>query len=318
MDSMPYKLLVVDMENSAVLLTAGENGEILSEWSFPREYIPLDIKLSCNGQFAYIPAMSKEDRGILFSLDLVTGEFTRLPLDLPAIERFAVGPKPGQGILATRDGALFSLDITGRKLSLFGRSGTPTACVGLATDAEAVYTAWQHEGNGILAVFAPTGELIAERFLPGLPTNLAVSSHYVFIPFTAAEAGDEGLLTFEKRTLSDSQPNVITLHHCPDKATFRIYPCYVAITPDESTAYVVDEDSANISVIDMQEAAVSGYIPVGRSLSCLTLLPDSHFAVAGSNMFADLSLIDLVNRRLLSLTDSDRELFGQVAVIPAE
>jgi YVTN family beta-propeller protein len=315
MDTVPYKLLVVDTENSAVLLTDGESGEIVREWPFPGEYSPVDIQLISDSTIAYIPAINSQGRGTLFSIFLPAGQLTQLPLDLPPIERFAAGPQLGQAVVATRDGALFLLDVEKRSLTLFGRSGEPTACVGLATDNSAVYTVWQHEGNGVLAVFSPDGQLREERFLPGLPTNLSQSERYLYVPFTATGAGEEGMLLLLKQ-FTEAPPTIISLHHCPSEAAFRIYPCHVTVTPDETTAYVVHEDSANVSVIDIASAAVSGYIPVGRSLSCLTLVPDSKFAVAGSYMFADLSLIDLVNRRLLSLTDGERELFGQVAVLP--
>jgi YVTN family beta-propeller protein len=317
MDTVPYKLLVVDTENSTVLLTDGESGEIIREWPFPGEYSPVDIQLTADSAVAYIPTSNNQGRGALFSISLPAGQLTQLQLDLPAIERFAAGPQFGQAVVATRDGALFLLDITKRSLSLFGRSGEPTACVGLATDANAVYTVWQHDQNGVLAIFSSDGQLCDERFLPGLPTNLSQSERYLYIPFTTTSDGEEGMLLLQKKCI-EAAPRVISLHHCPNEAAFRIYPCHVAVTPDESTAYVVHEDSANVSVIDIASASVSGYIPVGRSLSGLTLLPDSQFAVAGSYMFADLSLIDLVNRRLLSLTDGERELFGQVAVLPGE
>ena len=315
MEALPYKLLVVDTESSAILLTEGKSGEILAEWPFEIECTPLDIQINQAESIAYIPAMNREGRGVLFTLPLPAGQLRQMPLDLPPIERFAIGPQAGQAVLATRDGALFLLDIENRKLTLFGSSGSPTACVGLAIDHDAVYTIWQHEGNGILAVFSPAGQLLDERLLHGLPTNLSQSKQYLFIPFTAAQTGDEGLWLLTK-TLPASPPTTIPLHHCASEAVFRTYPCYVAVTPDETLAYVVHEDSASISVIDIASASVSGYIPVGRSLSCLALLPNAQFAVAGSYMFADLSLIDLVNRRLLSLTDGERELFGQIAVIP--
>lgn len=315
METLPYKLLVVDTEISTVLLTDGESGEIIREWPFPGEYCPVDIQLTADSAIAYIPTINRHGRGTLFSIALPAGELTPLPIDLPAIERFAAGPQLGQAVVVSREGALFLLDINRCHLTSFGCSGEPTACVGVATDTSAVYTVWQHEGNGVLAVFSLDGQLRNERFLPGLPTNLSQSRQYLYIPFTTAAAGEEGLFLLPKEW-TEAAPTMIPLHHCPDEASFRIYPCHVAVTPDETTAYVVHEDSANVSVIDVTNARVSGYIPVGRSLSCLTLLPDSQFAVAGSFMFADLSLIDLVNRRLLSLTDSERELFGQVAVLP--
>lgn len=315
MDSLPYKFLVIDTEASSLLLTDGASGEILEEWTLPRDFMPLDLQLDADKTIVYIPAINATDRGALFTLNLLDRRLSRLPLDLPSIERFALGPAKGSGILATRDGALFTLDSCRKNLSLFGRSCSPSTCVGLATDQTFIYTVWQHEANGILAVFSGDGHLVEERFLPGLPTNLIVSAGYIFVPFTAAGAGSEGLIILAKSGLAEAQPKIITVQHCPAEPAFRTYPCYVAITPDETTAYLVHEDSATISVVDVTQAAITGYIPVGRSLSYLTLLPDTKLAVAGSNMFADLSLIDLVNQKLISLTDTERELFGQIAVI---
>ncbi|MDU4959659.1 MAG: hypothetical protein E6X17_03210 [Sporomusaceae bacterium] len=314
MDIAPYQFLAVDTEGFRVLLTNGDSGEIVGEWPLPGEFSPVDMQLGADAT-AYIPTINRQGRGALFTLSLPSGELTQLALDLPAIERFAAGPQPGQAVIATRDGALFTLDTIKRSLHLLGRSQEPSVCVGLAVEANTVYTVWQHSPQGVLAVISTDGQLCAEKLLPGLPTGLAQSSRYLYIPFTAADDGDEGLLLLPKDRI-DAEPAVIALHHCQDGASFRTYPCYVAVTPDEATAYVAHEDSANISIVDIAAARVSGYIPVGRSVSCLSLLPDCRFAIAGSNMFADLSLIDLVNRRLLSLTDCERELFGQVAVLP--
>jgi hypothetical protein len=315
MEILPYKLLVADTENTALLLINGADGEILREWPLPPEFTPIDVCLASGADCAYIPAVNAQDRGALFILRL-DEDLSQLPLNLPAIERFAVGPLSHQAVLATRDGSLFLLDISQRSLSLFGRCGAPTSCVGLATDQDLVYTVWQQDGNGVLATLSSAGELIDEQLLPGLPTNLSLSENYLYIPYTANESGDEGVLLLKKGHLG-AAPAVIPLNHCPTATSFRIYPCYAAITPDEATAYIVHEDSTNISVIDIASATVSGYIPVGRSISFLALLPNAQFAVAGSFMFADLSLIDLVNRRLLSMTDnSEREVFGQIAVIP--
>ena len=316
MDILPYKLLVADTENAAMLLISGKDGEILREWPLPSEFTPIDVCLSTTADCAYIPAVNS-DRGALFILNLNNG-LSQLPLNLPAIERFAVGPQADQAVLATRDGSLFLLDIKQRSLNLFGRCGSPTSCVGLATDQDLIYTVWQQDGNGILATLTPDGTLIEERLLPGLPTNLTLGKTNLYIPFTTAEIGDEGVIILKKRQLADV-PAVIPLNHCPSKAGFKIYPCYAAISPDESTAYIVNEDSVNVSIIDIDRMEMAGFIPVGRSVSFLALLPDAQFAVAGSFMFADLSLIDLVNRRLLSMTDnSDREVFGQIAIIPNE
>lgn len=314
MDTAPYKLLAVDTENFSVLLTDGDSGEILSEWPLPGEYSPVDLHVTADAT-VYIPTINRQGRGTLFTLSLPAGQLTELALDLPPIERFAAGPQPGQAVIVTRDGALFVLDIAKRSLTLLGRSQEPVVCVGLTTDADTVYTVWQHAPQGVLALFSPTGRLRAERLLPGLPTGLSQSGHYLYIPFTTAVAGDEGLLLLAKSGM-EADPAMISLHHCPHETAFRTYPCYVAVTPDETTAYVAHEDSATISIIDIAAASVSGCIPVGRSVSCLALLPGCQFAIAGSYMFADLSLIDLVNRRLLSLTDNERELFGQVVVLP--
>lgn len=315
MDTMPYKLLIADTENSVLALINGTSGEIEVEWSFPREYAPLDICLSPDGKTAYIPANQSDDHSVLFIFSLDNG-LSQLPFELPVIEQFAPGSSENQAFLVSRNNTLHVLDIKQCSSKLIGHCDSAAICVGLKAEQSTIYTVWQQEDTGVLAIFTPNGDLLSEQHLPGLPTNLSLSNHYVYIPFTTAATGSEGMLLF-KKDLS-APPAVIRLNDCSHEAAFRIHPCFVAVPPDESFAYIVHEESVNISIVEIATSSVIGYIPVGRSVSCLTLLPDAKFAIAGSNMFADLSLVDLVNRRLLSLTDSDREVFGKVALFPSD
>jgi len=89
----------------------------------------------------------------------------------------------------------------------------------------------------------------------------------------------------------------------------------VAVAPDGNTAYVVNEDSGSITVVDLSTTDITGHISIGRSISNLTILPDCRFAVATSNMFADLALIDLVNERLLSVTASTHEILSPIIIL---
>ena len=93
-----------------------------------------------------------------------------------------------------------------------------------------------------------------------------------------------------------------------DNCAISAYPCHIALNDEKSRAYITNEDSGSISMIDLLRHEIIASIQIGRSITTLSLLPDNRFAIAASNMFADLSLIDLVNRRLIAVSEIDAEL----------
>lgn len=311
MEQGTYRLLAIDLVNAAVI-SINHEGEITAEWSLPDHYLPQDIYRLTAGSAAYILANS-DDNSHLFILDLEPG-LTKLPFALPLIEQFALGIDDDQAYAVTADKALLRLDLATGKFDLLGQSDQRHKCLGINVDATAIYTIWQNENQGVLAIFKHNGELLQERQLPGLPTSISASEHYIYICFTATAAGGaEGLIVTTKQLTAPA--NVVILHHCQGAAGLRTYPCHAVSNPEETLVYVAHEDSGHISILDLNKLEVSDCITVGRSLSYLAMLPNTALAIAGSNMFADLCLVDLVNRRLVSITECDRELFYKPLVL---
>jgi YVTN family beta-propeller protein len=253
--------------------------------------------------------------GLLYVANLAGRSLYRLPLTLPHPLQFTLQGDGRIAYLADPGGTLYCLDTVTLSLSCWGQSDS-MACVGLAIGDECLYTAWELADSGVMGVFNLQGKMIAEYPVPGIPTNILFDNYNrVIVPFTATETSGEGIIIFDSKK-DATQPTTITIQ-CPQRTKgLRAYPCQVALSPDGCTAYVVNEDSGSVSIVDMNTRSAIDYIPVGRSISSLHLLPDSRFAVAASNMFAELCLIDLVNRRLLSFTTTSREILGFIAVIP--
>ena len=67
-------------------------------------------------------------------------------------------------------------------LSNWGNPAKAT-CVGLTADHDAVYSVWELNDQGTLAVFNLKGQLINEHTLPGIPTNITLDAcGHIFIP----------------------------------------------------------------------------------------------------------------------------------------
>ncbi|EGO63268.1 YncE family protein [Acetonema longum] len=310
----PYSLLLIDTGGSNVFLADGPSGQVIREWPFPKEYTPLDIILRDGAKQAYILAAAEEDSA-LFQLDIASESFARLPVALPTTVAFALSPISETAYLVNREGSLHSLNLSDHRLCRIGQADSKAVCTGLAADQNYLYSIWRHETGGLLATFTHSGRLMGESLLPGIPTHLALSNKHLLIPFTASQSGCEGVFLLPSGK-PENHPTAITLHCCREAPIFKLYPCFAALSPDETTSYIVCEDSATVCIIDIAKACITGSIPVGRSLSSIALTPGGQLAVGGSHMFADLSLIDLVNERLLSITDCNRELFGKVVVVP--
>ncbi|MEN6411319.1 MAG: hypothetical protein ABFC84_00990 [Veillonellales bacterium] len=316
MESASYHLLLLDAATHSLLIADGLQGKILLELAYPVGCTPAGLALTADCSKAFLPVVGDNGSGRLYVANLAGHSLYRLPLILPHPLQFALQADGRSAYLADPSGGLYCLDTVTLNLSCWGQSES-MACVGLAIGGECLYTAWELADGGVMGVFNLQGKMIAEYPVPGIPTNILFDNRsQVIVPFTANETSGEGIMIFDILKETAAQPTTVTIQ-CPQRTRgLRAYPCQVALSPDGCTAYVVNEDSGSVSIVDMNTRSAIDYIPVGRSISSLHLLPDSRFAVAASNMFADLCLIDLVNRRLLSFTTTDREILGFIAVIP--
>lgn len=314
MDWAPYKMLMIDATAHALLLVDGVNNEVLAEMAYPDLFIPTTLSISPDAAKAYLPAAGKNGSGALFIANLHNFSLYQLPIELPHPTQFTLAPNSETAYLVDPGGVLYALDTVAMSLTKLG-SPDNASCVGITADAQAVYTAWEHKNSGSIAIFDNQGRLIKEHAVSGIPTNISLNNNRILVPFTASTFTGEGLAIFDQNKQDDSIPAVITIQ-CPARTHgLKAYPCSVAVAPDGKTAYVVNEDSGSITVVDLSTSDITGHISIGRSISNLTILPDCRFAVATSNMFADLALIDLVNERLLSVTASTHEILSPIVIL---
>lgn len=318
MEMVPFNLLVLDAASHALLLVDGLSGQALSKMAYPAEYTPTGLAVTGDKNKAYIPAVHKNGSGALFTANLKANSFYRLPIDIPHPMQFALSPDDITIYFTGPDSILYMLDTTTLNLAVCGQAAAQTCiCVGLAINTDFVYSAWETDTGGVIAIFDHNGKLQHEYRVQGIPTNIIVdtSNETILIPFTASETSGEGLIVMRKQ--KNGSPAVLAIQ-CPVCARSNgAYPCQAAIAPDGQTAYIVNEDSGSVTIVDLTQAAVVDHFNVGRSISTLNILPDTRFAVASSNMFGDLALIDLVNGRLISFTENNQDILSPIAVLPA-
>jgi len=319
MECLPYQLLVIDDTTHSLLLVDSPNGKIIAEMPYPSGFTPTELFLAPDLTKAYMPAVGKSGSGALLVANLEQRSIYRLPMKLPQPIQFTLSPDGNRAYLSDPDGTLYTLDIPTMSLKSLGNPATAT-CVGLAADHNALYSVWELKDQGTLAVFNQSGQLINEHTLPGIPTNITLDAcGHIFIPFTTNNFTIEGVMCFNKAKSDDDTPDVITAERCIYPYTTSpsaAYPSHVATWPNEHLAYIVNEESSSITVIDSNTAAIIRHIEIGRSISCLHILPGGDFGIATSHIFADLSMIDLRNGRLLATTDTKRELLAYMAIIP--
>ncbi|MBP2627444.1 MAG: hypothetical protein H6Q68_2155 [Firmicutes bacterium] len=319
MECLPYQLLVIDDTTHSLLLVDSPNGEIIVEMPYPSGFTPTELFITPDLTKAYMPAIGKGGNGALLVANLAQRSIYRLPIKLPQPIQFTLSPDGTCAYLSDPDGTLYALNIPNMSLKSLGNPAKAT-CVGLAADQNTVYSVWELKDQGSLAVFNLNGQLINEHTLPGIPTNITLDAcGHIFIPFTTTNFTIEGIICFNKTLNDDNTPAIIAAERCIypySTSPSAAYPSHVATWPDEHLAYVVNEESSSITVIDSNTAAIIRHIELGRSISCLHILPGGEFGIATSHIFADLSMIDLRNGRLLATTNTKRELLAYIAVIP--
>lgn len=316
MEMAPFKLLAIDDSSHTLLLVDGPTGEIVSEMAYNIDYTPISLVVTPDYSKAYMPAVSTLGKGALFAINLKSKSLYCLPIELPHPMQFTLAPDSHTAYFAAPNGFIYCLDTTTLTLSKVGQSVSENfTCVGLVADNEKIYSAWESDIGGVVAVFDHSGRLLDEHLVNGIPTNIIADKRgLVSVPFTTAGAGSEGIVVFGG--LRSGLPASLTIQ-CPACTKgHRAYPCYAAVTPDQRSVYIVNEDSGSVTVADLLNATAVDCFSIGQSISSLHILPDSRFALASSNMFGNLALIDLVNGRLLSFTESQREILSCIAVLP--
>ncbi|MBP2654321.1 MAG: hypothetical protein H6Q73_1890 [Firmicutes bacterium] len=313
MDILPqHKLLLIDALTHSILLVSNPEGKIIAERPLPHEFSPIDIKVNHKLQQAYLTMAKSKSLGQLCILDLPALSIVS-QLDIPHPAQFSLAPGGNNFVLAVPDGNLY---LTQKNLAPLNLEKPEKAnwCAGLVTADNNLYGVWETAGGGVLAVFDTNGQQLHRHFFGATPTNIIADDYgRLLIPFTANHFSGEGLILLSQHSTDNFSGTILS--QCSRCASLSpAYPSHVAVSPDGAKAYVANEEAGSISIVDLETRKYIDTIPIGRSVSRLGLLPGGKFAIASSNMFANLSLIDLVNHRLVAFTN-DREILSPFAII---
>lgn len=311
-----YKILAVDATTHAVIIADGPSGEILTELSFAPELTPTELAVTPDYTKAYLPCAATNGKNSVLTVNLTSLALYSLPITIPYPAQFILAEsEAATAYFAEPGGNLHRLDLTTMSTQLLGAPAVKASCVGLAADKAAIYTAWEHGAGGTVMELNADGSIAWQYDIAGIPTNIILAGSRLIVPFTSTAFTGEGVALFDLNKKRPS-PTVVTIQ-CPScPSGLAAYPCHAAVADDHCTAYIVNEDGASIFVIDLETAQVIDRLPIGRSLSRLYLIPDSQLAIGTSNLFADLSLIDLTGGPLLAVTNTKRQLLSNIAILP--
>jgi DNA-binding beta-propeller fold protein YncE len=316
----PYQMLLFDGAAHKIIHIDGSNGSIIAEVGYPPDIEPVDTA-TFDDKIIYILAINETtNKGIIFQYlaneRKLSPDKKLRPLPIPDISplQIAIDDKKSRLIIACEDGSLYIWQ--NHALSLLGHTQQGAICVGIQIVGDYIYTIWEHEQGGIIALLNEQGLLLDEFFLPGIPTHLAVTATgLLLVSYTCTLFTGEGLALLETSDAKLACPKAIPFN-CPFQP-IKTYPTFIAISPTENTAYVIHEDGGFISKIDLTEKKLAATWLISHSISSLHFLPDDRFAIGPSFKFADLTLIDINAGEAVSITNSpERRLLGLMRILP--
>ena len=299
------KLLAIDLHTSEILSIDLASQIILARIPYLNTYTPIGFFINTAKTKACLAATT-DDEGALFIVDIATNSLYRLPAKLPHLSQIILTDDFRYAYLVDHTATLYHFDTTSLNLTPIVNPDIDSChCNGISLMEDIIYTIWENEEQGVIAGFSAQGEIKFERFIGGIPTNLHVLPDKIIVTFTKNKLYGEGMAIFP---LDETNAPTYLVINPADNCAISAYPCHIALNDEKSRAYITNEDSGSISMIDLLRHEIIASIQIGRSITTLSLLPDNRFAIAASNMFADLSLIDLVNRRLIAVSEIDAEL----------
>lgn len=303
----PCRLVLFDCTDNTLLMVDGSDGHILLRHSLASSYRPLAL-LADRERGALLAANSRTD-GALLALRSDQKKPIRLPFVLPPLAVACLAPDGQTLFYASTRRTLYRLDLASGKQTALGSA--PSDCTSLACDERHIYSVWETKEDSICAVHDLSGKLISEHPLKGTIPSLSLSGNILYLPFVGGDDCGEGLYLLSADR-PESAVTTIPLRP-PDLRGLSAYPYSVLVRRD--TIHLVSESSGTITKLDRATHKIIGSYALGRSISSLHLLPDDRFAIATSNMFADLTLLDLVNEKLLSISICPHELFRHLVVL---
>lgn len=298
-------LVLIDMTDHALVLVSLATGQILHHISLPTDLHPLALFASKDGRI-YLLANSRTS-STLYLLSDTHERLICLANTLPLTDHVCLSPNGSTLYLAcTRRIYRFESNIA--KLTSFAETGA--SCL-LAADNDRLYSTQPTTGGTLFRYYATDGTLLNSHLLSGTVTTLHLQDDTCYLPFVQSHLHGEGLYRISPHADTASIATIPIQEY--GKRALSAYPYSVLITDD--IIYLTCESAATITRIDARTNQIIDCICLGRSISNLYALPDSRFALATSNMFADLVVIDLVNCRLLTLSICPNELFHHLLVL---
>lgn len=297
-------LMLFDMTDHALLSVNLADGQALCRMPLPAGEQPLSIFAHerCIRLFANRPS-----NGILYTADTTDGTLSPMPITLPPATCVCTVPHHSLLYLATAR-RLYRLDLSTRHLTALSATALPYA---LIADCNHLYAVSDRTDGTLLHAYTHDGTLLSEHLLSGTVTTLHAQDGICYLPFTESRLHGEGLYIL----CPQNQPTLTTISLQPHTLRgLTAYPYGLLIQDD--ILYLSAESASTITRINRHTQEVIDCIPLGHSISNLYPLPDNRFALATSNMFADLVLIDLINNRLLSLSNCPHEIFPRLMVLP--
>ncbi len=294
----------------------GPSGEILTELPFSPDLSPTELTVTADYTKAFLPCANTSGKNEILTVNLLSRTLYSLPMAIPYPAQFILAEtSQTSAYLAEAGGTLHRFDLAAMSGQPLGAPAVKASCVGLAADAERIFAAWEHHAGGTIMELDINGNITWQNDIAGIPTNIILAGSRLIVPFTNTAFTGEGVALFnlskKRRT-----PMVVTIQ-CPScPSSLAAYPCHAAVAADDQTAYIVNEDGASIFVIDLSTAQIVDRLAIGRSLSRLYQIPNTDQAIGTSNLFADLSLIDLASGQLLAVTNTQRQLMSSIAILP--
>lgn len=285
-------------------------GRLLGCFPYPLTLTPTAFCRQNNSDKLCI-SFKSDSMGNIYIVNTSTMQGYKLPIEIPSPLQFTATPDLCNSYFTTPNETLYHLNMTTLELNALAQPENAFCC-GLTVNDQKIFSVWETtNGHGIVAIFNKNGELDKEIEIRAIPTNIAIHGSDILIPFSESSEYGEGFAVINH----DESPRYITIHDPASSYTPSLYPCSITIDDNNNIAYLIHENGGSISIVDTSNYSVHNTFSIGRSISNIYLLPDTRFALATSNMFADLTLLDLVNHRLLSVNDSSQEFSNLLTII---
>jgi hypothetical protein len=299
MEFMPLSILAIDLKNKSLVRAEYNPSKITPLLEFPAAHQPR--LLAKSAAFTYFITAGESSACLYRAPNDNPDAFSLFFSDLSPMMQAALSPCGSEIIFVDKENTLCALSLENGSTRQFARP-SDAACVGIFLTEKHIHTAWETKDGGNAAIFSRDYKLQHEYYLAAIPTNISALGEKTLLTFTQSPLHGEGLAVFSPA----AKEKITSFCALKKNPAFQLYPCNIILDKARNLCYVLNEDSCSITCLNQAFEVVS-FFSAGRSVSTMQLLGDSRFAVCGSNMFADLMLADMVNGKILSISDSAAE-----------